>query len=156
MNLVEIEEAGKIPDEIALSDFLRSMVEATVDFYRRVGFVRPWIGYVAIQDGAPVGACAFKSSPVAGRVEIAYVTAPDHEGQGVATAMAKELVRIARQQDERLTVIAQTLPEENASTTILKKLGFTLIGSVDHSEDGVVWEWELRAMPRDESQRSNA
>jgi hypothetical protein len=40
-------------------------------------------------------------------------------------------------------VFAQTLPEENASTAILKKLGFTLVGSVQHPDDGTVWEWEL-------------
>lgn len=40
---------------------------------------------------------------------------------------------------------SQTLPEENASTSILKKLGFRLVGTVEHPEDGPVWEWELPA-----------
>ena len=90
-----------------------------------------------------MGACGFKSSPVAGRVEIAYGTFPGHEGRGFATTMARELVQISRQEDTSLTVTAQTLPEENASTSILKKLGFTLVGPVEHPEDGTVWEWEL-------------
>ena len=45
-------------------------------------------------------------------------------GKGVATALAGELVRVARDEEASLTVFAQTLPEENASTSILKKLGF--------------------------------
>ena len=144
MKLIEIGETGRLPDEITLDDHLnRTVVEATVDHYRNVGFVRPWIGYVAVNDGIPVGACGFKSSPVAGRVEIAYGTFPGHEGRGIATTMARELVQISRQRDASLTVIAQTLPEENASTSILKKLGFTQTGSVDHPDDGIVWEWEL-------------
>ena len=143
MKLIEIGETGKLPDEIALDDYLRPIVEATVGNYRNVGFVRPWVSYVAVKEGVLVGACGFKSLPVIGRVEIAYGTMPGHEGRGIATAMARELVRISRQEDASLTVIAQTLPEENASTSILKKLGFTLTGPVEHPEDGTVWEWEL-------------
>jgi len=26
---------------------------------------------------------------------------------------------------------------------ILKKLGFLLVGTIDHPEDGLVWEWRL-------------
>ncbi len=59
------------------------------------------------------------------------------------TAIASELVRIAHEEDRGLTVFAQTLPEENASTSILKKLGFARLGSVEHPEDGTVWEWQL-------------
>ena len=144
MKLIEIGETGNLSDEVSLDDHLNAIVvEATVDHYRRTGFARPWIGYVAVKEDAPVGACGFKSSPVNGRVEIAYGTFSGHEGQGIGTAMARELLRIVSQADASLTVFAQTLPEENASTSILKKLGFTLTGSVEHPEDGTVWEWEL-------------
>jgi len=34
-------------------------------------------------------------------------------------------------------------PEENASTSVLKKLRFRLVGAVQHPEDGLVWEWQL-------------
>jgi hypothetical protein len=40
-------------------------------------------------------------------------------------------------------VAAQTLPEENASTTVLKKLRFRLVDILDHPEDGLIWEWQL-------------
>ncbi len=144
MKLIEIPEFGNVPESFLQHEMVRMAVEATVVLYRRVGFAPPWIGYVATKESVPVGLCGFKSSPVDGRVEIAYGTLPDHEGQGIATAMARELVRLGHQEDASLTVFAQTLPKENASTSILKKLGFTFVGPVEHPEDGTVWEWELR------------
>jgi [ribosomal protein S5]-alanine N-acetyltransferase len=143
MKLIEIDESGDLPEEVGLNDFLREVIEATVAHYRRTGFVPPWVGYVGLNDGVPVGVCGYKSQPVGGRVEIAYGTAPGHEGKGVATALAAELVKLARGENASLTVFAQTLPEENASTSILKKLGFQMMRTVDHPEDGLVWEWEL-------------
>jgi RimJ/RimL family protein N-acetyltransferase len=41
----------------------------------------------------------------------------------------------------RICVTAQTLPEENASMRVLRKLGFVLKGSVIDREDGTVWKW---------------
>jgi RimJ/RimL family protein N-acetyltransferase len=99
--------------------------------------------HIAVENDVPLGTCAFKSPPVDNRVEIAYGTLPGCEGNGVATAMATELVRIAWQEKAGLTIFAQTLPEENASTAILKKLGFRPVGTVEHPADGLVWEWEL-------------
>jgi [ribosomal protein S5]-alanine N-acetyltransferase len=142
--LAPIGQHGQLPEAITLDDHLHMVVEMTVRHFEKIGFVPPWVGYVAVENSLPVGTCAFKSPPVDGRVEIAYGTMPGFEGRGIATAMARELVRIAQQENESLTIFAQTLPEENASTAILKKLGFRLIGSVEHPEDGTVWEWELR------------
>ena len=143
MELIEIGQIGDLPQTVTQSDVLRSVVEATVQLYEKIGFARPWIGYVAVEDEAPVGTCGFKSPPVNGRVEIAYFTFPDKEGQGIATSMARELVRIAKQSDASVSVFAHTLPEENASAAVLKKLGFRFVGPVDHPEDGLVWEWKL-------------
>lgn len=145
MKLIEIGENGELPEEVGMNGFLREVVEATVAHYQRTGFKRPWISYVGLEDEVPVGVCGFKGQPVDGRVEIAYGTAPGHEGKGVATALAAELVKLAREENASLTVFAQTLPEENASTSILKKLGFQMMRTVDHPEDGLVWEWELPA-----------
>ncbi len=119
------------------------VVEATTQLYRTVGYEPPWIGYLAIENDACVGTCAFKSPPQNNRVEIAYFTFPEHEARGVATRMASELIRLALDKMPAVTVAAQTLPEENASTAILKKLQFRLVGALEHPEDGLVWEWQL-------------
>jgi [ribosomal protein S5]-alanine N-acetyltransferase len=143
LKLTAIGHRGQLPEAIVLDDHLRMVVEMTVQHFEKVGFMPPWVGYIAVENSVPVGTCAFKSPPVDGRVEIAYGTLPGFEGRGVATAMARELVGIARRENERLTVSAQTLHEVSASTSILKKLGFRLLGTVEHPEDGMVWEWEL-------------
>jgi [ribosomal protein S5]-alanine N-acetyltransferase len=119
------------------------VVEATNHLYHAVGYEPPWIGYLAIENGTCVGACGFKSPPLNNRVEIAYFTFPGHESRGVATRMASELIRLALDKMPDVTVTAQTLPLENASTSILKKLRFRLVGSLEHPEDGLVWEWQL-------------
>ena len=143
LKLIEIGPAGDLPPDIKQDDILRSVVEATVALYQKVGFMPPWIGYIARKGEVTVGTCGFKSPPVGGQAEIAYFTFPGHEGQGIATWMAEELVRIAKLADGGLKVTAQTLPENNASTAVLTKVGFQFARTVDHPEDGLVWEWEL-------------
>ncbi|QDU89396.1 hypothetical protein Pla175_27860 [Pirellulimonas nuda] len=107
----------------------------------------PWIGYVAVAENVCVGVCGFKHPPAKDegvlRVEIAYCTLPEHEGLGFATAMASELIRLTNQADPTVIVAAQTLREEGASTTILRKLGFELWNEEIHPEDGEVWEWRI-------------
>ena len=45
--------------------------------------------------------------------------------------------------DDRVRRIrAHTLPERNASTSVLTKAGFELLGAVVDPEDGLVWRWE--------------
>lgn len=115
----------------------------SADWYPKVGYSRPWIGYIAVKDDAVVGGGGFKEPPRHRRVEIACFTAPEFQGRGHATSTARALVAIARQTDPTLLIAAQTLPEENASTSILRMLGFRLHGTVHHPEDGEVWEWRL-------------
>jgi RimJ/RimL family protein N-acetyltransferase len=110
---------------------------------RLTGFVPPWIGYVATSAGHAVGTCAFKAAPADGRVEIAYFTFPEFEGRGIATAMATQLVALARAHRPGVIVAAQTLPERNASNAILEKLGFKRAGTAIDAEAGEVWEWRL-------------
>ena len=143
MKLIPIGQNGELPG-VTENEHLKMIIEMTIAHYQKTGFPQPWISYLAIEKWGPVGACGFKSKPVDRRVEIAYWTLPGHEGKGIATAMAGELIQIARQADANIAVFAQTLPAENASTSVLKKLGFALTGSVQHPEDGLVWEWELR------------
>jgi RimJ/RimL family protein N-acetyltransferase len=142
MKLVPITKAGATTEPVAdPSGVVPDVLAGTATMYRASGFEPPWIGYLAVEDGVCVGTCAFKSAPRDGRVEIAYFTFPRDQGRGVATRMATELVRLAREADPSVAVAAQTLPEESASTTILRKLGFRLVGEAKHPVDGRVWEW---------------
>jgi len=144
LELIAITESGELAKPApSASQVVAEVGEAYIQLYRAVGYEPPWVGYLAIENGDCIGACGFKSPPQNNRVEIAYFTFPGHEARGVATRMASELIRLARDKMPAVTVAAQTLPEESASTSILKKLRFHLVGTVDHPEDGLVWEWQL-------------
>ena len=143
LQLIAITQDGKLAEPVvSMSALASQVVEATTQLYKAVGYEPPWIGYLAIENGSCVGSCAFKSPPTNNRVEIAYFTFPGHESRGVATQMASALIRIATNEAPAVTVAAQTLPEENASTSVLKKLQFSFVGCVEHPEDGLVWEWQ--------------
>ncbi|GJM25582.1 MAG: hypothetical protein DHS20C16_19970 [Phycisphaerae bacterium] len=148
MQLIEILENGLSAEPVGdLCDTANGVLRSTRELYGRVGFERPWVGYLACANDASdsarcVGTCAFTSPPKSGRVEIAYFTFPDFEGRGLATKMASKLLEIVRTHDPTLTVTAQTLPVKNASNSILQKLGFEFAGEVEHPEDGTVWEWK--------------
>jgi [ribosomal protein S5]-alanine N-acetyltransferase len=133
------------PNHAAVAEIAAEVATATLDLYERTGATEPWISYFALceADNALLGTCAFKAPPVHGLVEIAYFTFPGNEGQGVASVMARELLKIAFNEYEVKAVLAHTLPEENASTGILRKRGFTLVEAVEDPDDGTVWRWAL-------------
>lgn len=146
LRLIEIYQDGspaRCPG--AMPPAARDDAEGTAMFYQDAGYAPPWIGYLVDWDGELVGSCAFKGAPTNGLVEIAYHTFPGWENRGIATRTALELLRLARQTDPSLSVIAQTLPEENASTAVLRRLGFELEGPVQHPQDGPVWQWRFGA-----------
>lgn len=134
-----VDHAGPLPDGV------RQNCEMTAKYYAGAGFVPPWIGYVAVANGTVVGNGGFTGAPQDGRVEIAYYTVPALEGRGYATGTARALIAVARKADPTLLIVARTLPMTNASTAILRKLGFAHAGTVSTPDDGDVWEWHLRA-----------
>ena len=127
----------------SLPEMASEVSRATAEFYATAGFEEPWIGYLALAEETAVGTCGYKAKPQDGRVEIAYFTFPEFEGRGYASAMAARLVAIAREHDSSVVVAAQTLPERNASHRVLEKLGFRHVDTIDHPEDGKVFEWQL-------------
>jgi RimJ/RimL family protein N-acetyltransferase len=144
LELIAITENGELAKPMSsMPVMVAEVIGATTQLYGSVGYEPPWIGYLAFEDDICVGACGFKSPPENNRVEIAYFTFPGHESRGVATQMASELIHLAREKLPAVTVAAQTVPEENASTSVLRKLRFRLAGTLEHPEDGQVWEWHL-------------
>jgi RimJ/RimL family protein N-acetyltransferase len=105
-----------------------------------------WGGYFVVDEDTRevVGSCAFKTPPTEdGTVEIAYFTYPGFEGRGYATEMASKLIELAGGSPEVRQVIAHTLPETNASTRILERVGMTFVGEVNDPNDGRVWRWQV-------------
>jgi RimJ/RimL family protein N-acetyltransferase len=126
-------------------DLLRAVGQQTVAMLQRTGATNPWTGYLGVARAQQtiIGTCAFTAPPDSeGVVEIAYFTFPPFEGLGYGSAMASGLLEIANGTAGIRRVRAHTLPEENASTRILEKLGFERIGDAVDPEAGPVWRWE--------------
>jgi len=120
------------------------IVRMTVEFYKKVGFVPPWIGYYAEENGNIVGSAGFKGPPVDGTVEIAYGTMEEYRNQGWGTTICRQLVNLALERDPFIKITARTFLKENSSTRILQKNNFICHGTVTDPEDGEVWEWVFK------------
>ena len=145
MNLILLEigrDGTTPPSGIVVAGIAAAVAQATGEMYRTSGYRPPWTGYLASSGEQIVGTCAFKAAPSDGAVEIAYFTFPGHEGQGIATAMARQLIDIAYATDRSLKVIAHTPPERSAANAVLHKIGFLLLGDYEDPAAGTVWEWE--------------
>ncbi|GAB3640254.1 GNAT family N-acetyltransferase [Spirosoma arcticum] len=117
----------------------------TIDYFDKIGYKPPWIGYFAQIDNKLVGSAGFKSEPKEGKVEVAYSTFPQYQRQGLGSEMCRRLVVIALQTNPAIKITARTLEQENYSTRILKKNGFECVGTIWDQEDGTVLEWEYRS-----------
>jgi [ribosomal protein S5]-alanine N-acetyltransferase len=132
MKLISIQRGGKLEEDCGTHPMeVDGVLAGTSQLYESAGFQPPWICYLAVKGGAVVGTCGFKAAPLDGKVEIAYFTFPGYEGKGVATQMARQLLHIAQGAQQDILVVAQTLPERNASHRVLENLGFRCMGSLE-------------------------
>lgn len=113
------------------------------EYYKKIGYTPPWIGYFATLDGQEVVGCGgFKGGPREGTVEIAYGTFEGFEGNGIGTGICRQLVELSIRTNPSIRITARTLSDWGASARILKRNGFISLGLVMDPEDGEVWEWE--------------
>ncbi|MEO7394672.1 MAG: GNAT family protein [Chitinophagaceae bacterium] len=145
MQLIPIKEKLEENEEFTSNPLCQETIQPAIDFYKKTGFVKPWIGYYAEENGQLVGCAGFKGQPVNGTIEIAYGTFEKHRKQGMGATICKRLVDLSLATDPSIRITARTLPEENFSTRILKKNNFIFIGTVNDPEDGEVWEWLFKA-----------
>ena len=145
LRLVQCDQSGKPVEDLGeLTKVLQKNCQATAALYAAIGFTSPWVGYVVVEEDRPVGGCAFVGSPKDGSVEIAYYTLEGHEGRGYASRAVTRMIEIARRSDPHVSLMAKTLPTENASTAILRRNGFRLAGETSDDEIGLAWAWVLR------------
>ncbi len=126
-------------------EVVRAFADQTLALLQRTGASLPWSCYLAVDRtlGIIVGTCGYVAPPdTDGMVEIAYFTFPAHEGRGYATSMSQGLVDRALAAPVVHCIRAHTLPERNASTRILEKLGFVKSGDAVDPDAGPVWRWE--------------
>jgi RimJ/RimL family protein N-acetyltransferase len=141
-------------DDVFAARFAVAVVEGWVGFPEALGPALdaarrrdrdPWGSHLVFDaaDGALVGFGGFKGPPVEGRVEIGYAVAPARQGRGLATAAARWFVEQARRGGATV-VVAHTLAEPNASTSVLTRCGLRRTDTVaDEALGEPVWRWEL-------------
>lgn len=132
-------------DKLFDSSDCQTLLEMYDDYYPKIGFNLPWVSYLVIRHDKVVGSCSFTGQPIAGKVEIAYWTFKEFEGQGIASFACKELISISQSADPKVTIIAKTAPEHNASTKILERNKFIFTEIVQDEEIGDAWLWTLNA-----------
>jgi RimJ/RimL family protein N-acetyltransferase len=129
---------------IRLHELSQSVAQHSLEFMRTFSLETPadWFGYLVVEAGSHqmVGVCSFKGPPVDHALELAYFTFPGFERRGIGSAMAAFLLERAAQLPGVTAVIAHTLPEHNASTRILEKIGMTFAGP-DEEDGAPVWLW---------------
>lgn len=129
-------------------DLVRDVIAQTLALLETSPRAPEWGGFLAVDDAAAlvIGTCGFAHGPESdGTVEIAYFTFPAFEGKGYATAMARALLERALAVPEIRDVVAHTLPEPNASTRILEKIGMRRAGEAHDPDVGKVWRWSYRS-----------
>lgn len=128
-------------DPLFQSEDCQSVLDIYADYYPQIGFNLPWVAYLIIRDNMVVGTCGFTGQPVEGKIEIAYWTFSEFEGQGIASFACEELIKIALASDTAIVITAKTAPEQNASTKILSNNNFKYDSIVQDHEIGDAWLW---------------
>lgn len=97
-----------------------------------------WYGWYAIwratedHPACVVGAGGYLGPPnQAGEVEVGYSVVPAFQRQGYATEMVQALVDIALSDARVGRVVARTTPQNPASISVLKRVGFSQAGGID-------------------------
>lgn len=145
MEFMPISLNPALNEEFADHPVMRESLQMSIDFFKRIGYNPPWIGYFVKSSNEFAGAAAFKGKPQDNKVEIAYGTFEEHRNKGVTTEICRQLVLLALRTEPGVIITARTLPEENASARVLRKNGFVLTGTIWDDEDGYVWEWEYKS-----------
>ncbi len=145
MHLIAVQERFEENERFTSNSLYKETIQLTTNFYKKVGFVPPWIGYYVEVNSNLVGSAGFKGPPINGAVEIAYGTFEEYRKQGIGTAICKKLVELSIDTDPSIKITATTFQKENFSTRILEKNNFVCVGTVNDPEDGEVWQWVYKA-----------
>lgn len=141
MKLIPIQPHENKSDPKFASPSCQELLEMYESFYPKIGYQEPWVGYFILRDATIVGSCGFVGQPQEGKVEIAYWTFSEYEGQGIASQACQELIKIAISHNPQIRIYTKTAPQKNASTRILEKNQFSFQEIVIDDEIGEDWLW---------------
>ncbi|MFN0189746.1 MAG: GNAT family N-acetyltransferase; N-acetyltransferase [Bacteroidia bacterium] len=143
MELRILKQTEDKTDNLFKSADCQTLLQMYEDYYPKIGFNLPWVAYLVLRQHQVVGSCSFTGQPNDGKVEIAYWTFKEFEGQGIASFACKELIKISQNSDPKVIITAKTEPKNNASTKILEKNNFAFTEIVQDDEIGNAWLWTL-------------
>ncbi|MCW3021380.1 MAG: family N-acetyltransferase [Conexibacter sp.] len=119
------------PEHLRTADRAREMLKDMIAHWERWGF-GPW---TVLLDGEVIGYDGLRHADVAGRpaIELMWFLDADHWGQGYATEMAREALRVAFEVLELDRVVAETVDVNHASRAVMEKLGMAHVDTVMHA-----------------------
>ena len=138
-HLGEIQRMHRDPNVIATLGGFRSDEETArylqdnLDHWDRYGYGMWVLSHRA--DGRFVGRAGLRNTSVGGNdeVELAYALMPDYWGRGLATEMAKEILKLAFEKLDLEDIVCFTLPTNLASRRVMEKAGFVYERDVVHA-----------------------
>lgn len=133
------------PPELLDDDALRYTLDQLHRGPDQIGW---WMRYVVLRRGPDdrpllVGTVGLKGRPKDGIAEVGYGIVHDQQRQGFATEATRALVDWAFEHDDIQHVVAETLPELDASLRVMEKLGMVSMG--DGAEVGTIRYGKPRA-----------
>lgn len=87
-------------------------------------------------DQVPIGLCGLLKRPHLNHPDIGFAFLGSFGGQGYALEASEAIMQEAKLKHQCEAVLAVTLPENEKSIKLLKKLGMRLVGETRMSEDG--------------------
>lgn len=128
------------------SEFGKQAWTYALEKIRTPGEEKEWWTYFPVlkEENMLVGSGGYKGPPdTTGMVEIGYEIAAAFRRRGLATEMAKALIRNAFTDERVQRVQAHTLAEENASTRVLVRCGLRRIAEIEISRANKIWRWSV-------------
>lgn len=107
----------------------------TLADYKKYGFGRMSVIYKP--ENCYIGFCGLKYLPDLDTVDIGYRFAQKYWGQGIATEAARPFIRFGFETLGLKEIIGLVIPENTASSNVLKKLGFGLVDLFEYDEETV-------------------
>jgi len=136
----------RLPAEFPTADDLDGFLPVQLKRMEAEPDRRQWMARLIVgeSEGA-VGHCGFHGPPdTVGRAEIGYTVFSQFRGRGYAKEAARGLVDWAFEQGER-EVYAAVSPNNGPSLAVVRRLGFTQIGTQEDEVDGLELVFVIRA-----------
>lgn len=136
----------EVPADWPSRDVQEQQIPVQIERLEVSGHDLPWHGrLIVLRPGTLVGNINLKGPPdMAGDVEIGYEVLPAYRRQGIAMEAAELLIDWCFTQARVKRVSARTKPDNEASQTMLTKLGFRCVGSEHDAMIGEMLLWRLQ------------